>query len=96
MTEWLGWAATAVFVLSYFCARPQGLRAMQMIGALMWVAYGVLIGAPPVVAANVLVCGAAGWTVARSRSRTPSARAAGRLERLERLEIRAASRRTSL
>ena len=71
MTEWLGWAATAVFVLSYFCARPQALRGMQMIGALMWVAYGVLIGAPPVVAANVLVCGAAGWTVARSRPRTP-------------------------
>lgn len=64
--EWLGWAATAVFVLSYFCRQPQALRAVQMVGALMWVVYGVLIGALPVVAANVLVCAAAGWTVART------------------------------
>lgn len=66
MIEWLGWAATAVFVGSYFCRRPQVLRAVQMVGALMWVVYGVLLGALPVVAANVLVCAAAGWTVARA------------------------------
>jgi hypothetical protein len=66
MIEWLGWAATAVFVLSYFCSRPQALRAVQMVGAMMWVVYGVLIGALPVVAANLLVCVAAGWTVARA------------------------------
>jgi hypothetical protein len=64
--EWLGWAATAVFVGSYFCGRPQVLRAVQMVGAVMWVVYGCLIGATPVVAANVLVCGAAGWTLARA------------------------------
>jgi hypothetical protein len=60
--EYLGWAATAVFVGSYFCARAEALRRVQMVGALMWVAYGVVIGASPVVAANVLVFGAAAWT----------------------------------
>ena len=33
----------------------------------MWVAYGVLKQAPPVVAANLLVFGAAAWTARRSR-----------------------------
>ena len=36
-----------------------------MIGALMWVVYGLLIGATPVVAANLLVFSAAGWTLIR-------------------------------
>ena len=67
MIDWLGWAATAVFVGSYFCANPLALKRVQMMGALMWVAYGVLIGASPVVVANVLVFAAAGWTVVVKR-----------------------------
>ncbi|MEO8075126.1 MAG: lactate dehydrogenase [Acidobacteriota bacterium] len=65
MVQYLGWAATAVFVGSYFCRRADVLRAVQMAGALMWVAYGLLIGASPVVVANLLVVGAAAWTAAR-------------------------------
>ena len=68
MTSYLGWVATAVFVGSYFCARPEQLRRVQMAGALMWVLYGVLIGAAPVVAANVLVLGAAAWTGRRQKT----------------------------
>jgi len=67
MTEYLGWAATAVFVASYFCTRPRALRGVQMAGALMWVVYGALIGASPVIVANVLVFGAAAWTVTTAR-----------------------------
>jgi hypothetical protein len=63
LTEYLGWAATAVFVGSYFCRHARTLRGVQMTGALMWVAYGILIGASPVIVANVLVFGAAAWTV---------------------------------
>ena len=62
MTDYLGWLATAVFVGSYFFRRPQTLRRVQMAGAAMWIAYGLFIGAFPVVAANLLVLGAAGWT----------------------------------
>lgn len=65
MVESLGWFATAVFVGSYFCARPAVLKRVQMIGALIWVAYGALIGASPVVVANLLVFGAAGLAIAR-------------------------------
>lgn len=72
MTEALGWAATAVFVGSYFCARADAIRRVQMAGALMWLVYGLLINAYPVVVANVLVVGAAAWTMTRSRDRAGS------------------------
>lgn len=67
MTEYLGWAATAVFVASYFCARPSALKQVQMAGALLWTVYGLLIGAGPVVGANVLVFSAAAWSLAGTR-----------------------------
>lgn len=66
MTEALGWVATAVFVASYF-AKPATLRILQMMGACLWIVYGCLIGAIPVVAANGLVFAAAAWTFARGR-----------------------------
>ena len=63
--EYLGWLATAVFVGSYLCTRAEALKRVQMLGALMWVLYGFLIGATPVVAANLLVFTAAGWALVR-------------------------------
>ena len=68
MIDSLGWLATAVFTASYFCKRPEILRRVQMLGALMWVAYGVLVHALPVVAANLLVLSAAAWTARRGSS----------------------------
>lgn len=65
--EYLGWAATAVFVGSYFCVRSDRMRRVQMLGALLWAAYGLLIGAAPVIVANVLVFAAAAWAQLRSR-----------------------------
>jgi hypothetical protein len=64
--QFLGWAATAVFVGSYFFARPSLLRGVQMLGALLWITYGVLINASPVIVANVLVFAAAAWTTFRT------------------------------
>jgi hypothetical protein len=61
----VGWAATAVFVGSYFFASPTLLRRAQMMGALLWMSYGILIGAAPVIVANALVFSAAAWTAFR-------------------------------
>jgi uncharacterized protein with PQ loop repeat len=36
-----------------------------MLGALLWITYGVLIGALPVIIANLLVFAAAAWTAVR-------------------------------
>jgi len=69
----LGWAATAVFVGSYFFKRASHLRGAQMIGALLWLAYGLLIHASPVIFANILVFAAAAWTAFRAaQSNNPS------------------------
>ena len=67
MTDLLGWVATAVFVGSYFFKRPAWLRAAQMVGAALWIVYGAMISAIPVVVANGLVFAAAAWTLVQSR-----------------------------
>jgi hypothetical protein len=79
IVDTVGWVATAVFVSSYFFQRPDMLRGVQIVGATMWIVYGVLLAAPPVIAANVLLIGAAAWTVYRSRrtARNGAARSAG-------------------
>jgi hypothetical protein len=71
LVEALGWAATAVFVGSYFFKRPETLVRAQMVGALMWAGYGLLVRAPPVVAANVLVLAAAAWKARRPAAAAP-------------------------
>jgi hypothetical protein len=64
LIEGLGWVATALFAASYFL-KPTALRTVQFLGALLWVTYGALIGARPVIAANALVMAAAAWTIFR-------------------------------
>jgi len=65
----LGWAATAVFTASYFCKGAQTLRLVQMAGAAMWLGYGVVMKAPPIIVANALVLTVAGVTTLRERRR---------------------------
>ncbi len=43
-----------------------------MVGATLWIAYGCLIGAVPVIAANALVFAAAAWTFARGHFAAPN------------------------
>jgi uncharacterized protein with PQ loop repeat len=57
--EWIGWVATAFFASSYLFKKPQTLRTVQAAAALLWVAYGLIIQAMPVVVANVVVAGMA-------------------------------------
>jgi hypothetical protein len=59
MLDAIGWVATAIFSASYFFRRPALLRRMQAAAACLWIAYGLAIGALPVVAANVMVAVAA-------------------------------------
>jgi hypothetical protein len=66
IVDYLGWTATAVFVSSYFYSRATALRRTQMAGSILWILYGVVMHAAPVVVANLLVFGAAAWTGRRS------------------------------
>lgn len=69
---WVGWAATAVFTASYFVRRADTLRYLQMAGAALWLLYGVVIAAPPVIVANTLLLAAAGWTAVRRTGTAPT------------------------
>ena len=52
---WIGWVATAIFASSYLFKEPGALRRIQAFGALLWIVYGLLIHALPVVVANLVV-----------------------------------------
>lgn len=71
MLSWIGWIATAVFSTSYFFKGAGALRWIQAGAALLWVTYGLLIHATPVVVANVIVAAAAlySWYAASRAAR---------------------------
>lgn len=66
-----GWLATAVFLSSYFFKQPGALRRVQMLGAAVWIAYGLLMAAPPIIAANALLIVVAAWTARRRPVQVP-------------------------
>jgi hypothetical protein len=53
--SWIGWVATAAFASSYLFKHPVTLRKVQAGAAVLWVIYGLMINALPVVVANLLV-----------------------------------------
>ena len=57
--DWIGWLATAVFLVSYFTRTPVGLRRVQGVAAGLWALYGVMIHSLPIIGANILVAGVA-------------------------------------
>jgi hypothetical protein len=57
--EWVGWVATATFATSYFCRKPAALRRVQALAALLWIGYGLLIHAMPVIVSNLVVAAVA-------------------------------------
>jgi hypothetical protein len=59
MIDWVGWLATAAFASSYLFKEPATLRRVQAFAALLWVGYGLIIHAMPVVVANLVVASAA-------------------------------------
>ena len=62
MLSWIGWVATGVFATSYLCKRPVTLRRVQAAAAMLWVAYGALIQAAPVIVASAaLVSSLGSW-----------------------------------
>jgi len=55
MLEYIGWIATAMFAMSYFCKEAAMLRRVQACAALLWIGYGLTIHAAPVVVSNGVV-----------------------------------------
>jgi hypothetical protein len=71
MLDAIGWVATAIFSTSYFFRGQTALRWVQAVAACLWVAYGLAIGAAPVVVANVIVAAAAVGSSFLSRGERP-------------------------
>ena len=69
--DWVGWLATAVFLVSYFTKTSTGLRRVQGVAAGLWALYGVLIHSLPVIVANILVAGVAIASSIKFRSSAP-------------------------
>ena len=65
--EGIGWAATAIFAVSYLSRDPGRLRRVQAAAALVWIAYGVAIRSLPVIVANVIVSARAVYSARRAR-----------------------------
>jgi hypothetical protein len=61
----IGWAATAIFLTSYACTDTRRLRLMQAAAALVWVGYGAMLHAVPVIVANLLVAGVAAYSAVK-------------------------------
>ena len=59
MADYIGGLATATFASSYFSKHPARLRRIQALAALLWMSYGVLIHAVPIIVANLIVAGLA-------------------------------------
>jgi hypothetical protein len=57
--DWIGWVVTGLFASSYLFKQPMALRKVQAGAALLWVVYGLIIHALPVVVANVVVAAVA-------------------------------------
>jgi len=57
--DWIGWLATAIFLASYSCKDQGKLRRVQALAAVVWVLYGAILHAVPIVVANLLVAGVA-------------------------------------
>lgn len=73
LLSWIGWIATAVFSTSYFFKGARTLRWIQAGAAALWVVYGLLIHAMPVVVANVIVaCAAIYSSIVSSRPQKPA------------------------
>jgi hypothetical protein len=77
MIDAIGWAATAVFLASYSCRDPGKLRLMQAAAALVWVGYGVLLHAVPIIVANLLVAAVAAYSSVQGFRRRQAESAAG-------------------
>ena len=77
MADAIGWIATAVFASSYFCRQTSSLRRVQALAALLWLVYGVLMKAPPVIVANLIVATLALVSSVRKDAPTPIAPAGG-------------------
>jgi uncharacterized protein with PQ loop repeat len=68
----VGWAATAIFAVSYFVKDSRKIRMVQAAAATTWTCYGLLIHSLPVIVANLIVVTLALYTAWRQHRARPT------------------------
>ncbi|MEP7324747.1 MAG: YgjV family protein [Gemmatimonadota bacterium] len=72
MNDLIGYLATAAVLLSYLFKNPTTLRRVQALAAVLWMLYGILLHAYPVIVANVLITAIAVWSSVKVSKPVPS------------------------
>lgn len=72
LSETLGWFGTSLQAASFLFRNQRTLRGLQAFAASIWLTYGVLIQARPVVVANVIVLSLAVYSLWRDRQSSPT------------------------
>ena len=67
LSESLGWFGTSLQAASFLFRNQRTLRLFQAFAAFIWLSYGVLIEAQPVVVANIIVLSLALFSIWRDR-----------------------------
>lgn len=75
MFDWVGWVASAAFASSYLCKDQNTLRRVQAAAAVLWMAYGILLHALPIIVANAVVAVVALWSTLGPRPAPVASRA---------------------
>jgi len=55
MVEYIGWAATVAIVLSFLMNDLLKLRVTSLIGALLWLWYGIVTNIPSILFLNIII-----------------------------------------
>ena len=55
LTEYIGYAASAVVLISFLMKNLRNLRILNSIGCLFFIGYGVLLGSIPIIVTNAAI-----------------------------------------
>jgi uncharacterized protein with PQ loop repeat len=55
MLDFIGWVATILIIISFIFRDIYKLRLFSMIGAFLWIVYGIMANAYPIIILNVVV-----------------------------------------
>lgn len=56
MTEYIGYAASLMVLVSFLMKNIVTLRMVNIVGCLLFVTYGILLGSIPIIIANFAIC----------------------------------------
>ena len=55
LTEYIGYAASAVVLISFLMKNIRNLRILNTVGCLLFIGYGVLLSSIPIIATNAAI-----------------------------------------